>query len=996
MERIEIFQVLGIAPTRDERQIKDAYREKLSVTNPEDNPEGFKRLRTAFEEACRLAKQQDEADEGKEKDTSPSGIWAAEAAEIYGNMETRRSVERWKKLFGEDIFLSLEEEENCRIKLLRFLMDNYRLPTEVWKLFEDKMHIVEETAKLRERFPADFISFIANKCERGEDVDFDQFEGAPDAPYDLFLKYYEQCFRAVDSGQSEQAEELLRNADELHIFHPVMEVCRAGLYEKQGKVQEAIALMLDLRERYPKDTMVCYNCAELLWRNDRKEDAAAVYESLKEENDSHYMANFRLTEWYYTQKRYQDAKKCAEKILSQGGDDAFRNTLRAVNVEIERELKEHYQREHDYESALELCWCYLQDGKNNAGVRLAKEISRQIPPDREAEYNGLMAKLYVEGADYEDSIQMTELWEKSLQEKLAKEEDGEEKEKDQDRLCQVHMIREQCYRSLGYKKKDYFAKAIEEMEAVETGTSRDIGLLLEKAQVYMEMEEYEKSLDICRRLVEEYQIYAAFATSMEVHVRQWDASGVIRDGRASINYFPDYARAYERMGKVYLDLEHFDELKQLLEEAEKNGIKSDILEAWRYQMDHKIPESTILDGRIKEFRKNILKCVEDGKISFYEVGLPIITEYLYWYPGSYMFVERAIFHKAAHHYEEAKADYEKALMEKPCNPYALNGLSLVYRYQGDYEKALVYLKKAILYMDKDMTPYIYTDLADLYCLLGDYNGALKPYRSFARRLGERDKDKMKERAICLAACGYVEDAVKSLRQINGDNWPDLYVDLTDIYFGIDCPEEIRKTLDEWEKRIREELSFTDKIFSSKNNEAKKFCNLTYFYNRKKWYALIYGEGKEALKYVEKEIRLDGRETSEEELYDAVFSCMLCQDRAKAKQYAGRLKKWLQHENLSGKISYFNSQKKFLHYQIILAFLDKTEDNLCKLLDEAQKCERCQKCANAACREEEALKILYLLRTGKTAEAMEKLQQNMEQKPFDLYLLALRNRLMRQK
>ena len=53
MDKIEVFRILGIAETKDEKQIKDAYRKKLSVTNPEDDPEGFKLLRGAYEEACR-------------------------------------------------------------------------------------------------------------------------------------------------------------------------------------------------------------------------------------------------------------------------------------------------------------------------------------------------------------------------------------------------------------------------------------------------------------------------------------------------------------------------------------------------------------------------------------------------------------------------------------------------------------------------------------------------------------------------------------------------------------------------------------------------------------------------------------------------------------------------------------------------------------------------------------------------------------------------------
>ena len=41
MEPIEVFQILGIEQTKDERALKNAYRDKLTVTNPEDDPDGL-------------------------------------------------------------------------------------------------------------------------------------------------------------------------------------------------------------------------------------------------------------------------------------------------------------------------------------------------------------------------------------------------------------------------------------------------------------------------------------------------------------------------------------------------------------------------------------------------------------------------------------------------------------------------------------------------------------------------------------------------------------------------------------------------------------------------------------------------------------------------------------------------------------------------------------------------------------------------------------------
>ena len=59
------------------------------------------------------------------------------------------------------------------------------------------------------------------------------------------------------------------------------------------------------------------------------------------------MANLRLTDWYYEQGNYKEAKKCAEEILSVGGDDTFLETLQKINTELEREMKREYAQNHD-------------------------------------------------------------------------------------------------------------------------------------------------------------------------------------------------------------------------------------------------------------------------------------------------------------------------------------------------------------------------------------------------------------------------------------------------------------------------------------------------------------------------------------------------------------------------------------------------------------------------------------------------------------------------
>ncbi|MCM1056733.1 MAG: tetratricopeptide repeat protein [Firmicutes bacterium] len=995
MDRIEVFQILGIEPTKDEKSIKNAYRERLSVTNPEDDPEGFKRLREAYEEACRLAKESDESEEER-RDETASGVWVEKAASLYGNIKSRRDVKAWEALFADDCFLSLEEEENCRVKLLRFIMDHFRLPGDVWKLLDRKLCITTDAAALREKFPADFIRYILAKCERGEDVEFDQFEGEEDAPYDLFLQYYDRCWQALQSDDLEQARQNIENADGLKISHPAMEVCRAELLEKQGRLQEAIALLDKLLEKYPGDAMLCYNAAEMLWRQGQAEEgafrrrSAKIYESLKEENDGHYMANVRLTEWYYDNRQFKEAKKCAEKVLSAGSGDEFMELLCRVNEEIEEELEEDWRKNKNSASALELCWCYLQDGKIARGIRLALQLEKQLPEEKEAEWNGLMAKLYVEEAEYDASITMTHAWEEALEKKLLADESEEEREKDRDRQKQAHMIRMQCFHNLGFQEEAKFAEAIREGRAVLEGNARDIGILLEMAQIYTEMQEYEKCEETVRSLVEDHQVYAAYAASLEAYRRQLDPGGVIRAGSRCIQYFPTFVKPYEYVAKVYFDLEQPEELKRVFEDAEKNGVKSDVLEAYKYQQAHGMMELDVLNKKLKAFRKHFRKQVEDGKLSFYESGLPVLTEYLYNCPDSYMFVERGIFHRAAHHYKEAREDFEKALALNPSNPYALNGLSFVYKYTGDFEKALFYIKKAILYMDEEMSPVIYTDMANLYSLLGDYEMALAACRQYNEIVKEQSTWFLNQMAEVYINLGRAADACEWYGKCqNGSKWK-YYEKSVEAYITCGEEKQARQLLTEWAGELKIKKDGIGRLIGRMKTPQGKGGELGSFYLQAFWAELLFGEKKDLADYMAEAVYYRDSAGGEGTLSDAVFACIVSGMDKLGRKYGEQLRKWLQSEKLSGDDKYFNREKAHLQKEILAAWYTKEEDEIQALLDREQECGLCHFCTSAVCKELESLRILFLIRKGKRKEAEERLLRSLERQPSDEYMLALKH------
>ena len=1033
MNVTEIFQILGIDFTADEQVIRNAYREKLAVTNPEDDQEGFMRLRAAYEDACRLAKMLrqlwENASSGKgnsleelvqamgqnvqftqfgqigqsnqampSKDLTPSGQWMEKVEQIYANIKLRKNVGSWKELFEDDCFLALEEEENCRIKLLSFLTEHFRLPTAVWKLLNEKLNITKDISFLREHYPIDFVRYIINKCERGEDVDFDRFEGAENASYDLYLLYYDRCLQAFQDDNLELAREHIQNADQLDIRHPIMEICRAELMVRQGSPGEAIDLLEALRSRYPDDSMVSYNTAEVLWKQGEKDAglrdrAAFIYQELKTENDAHYMANVRLTEWYCDRGSYREAKNCAEKVLSVGGDASFMDLLVRVNSYIEKDLESQYRENGGWEPALELCWCYLQDGRISKSIQLALKLEKVIAPEKVAEYNGLMAKLYVEAAEYETSITMTRFWEQELEKKLSVDENEEDAEKDRDRLRQAHLIRMQCYLHLGLADSRWFSEAIREGESILTGTIKDVGVLLEMIRIYLEMSEYELCQELVDKLIDEYQVFAAYATSMECFKRQRNAGGVLNAAIHCLHCFPGYVKAYEYLAEVYMALRRTEDFRKLMESAEKNGVKSVLLEAYENQMDRPSLDALSpqeLNRRVINFRNDYLSPLEKGQQSFYESGLPVINALLYRCPDSYMLVQRGIFHKAGHHYIEAREDYEKALSMKPSNSYALSGLSQVYRYMGDYEKALVCIRKAILYKDEStLSAALYTDMATLHSLLGNYDMALAACRQYEEQIEKPNICFLNQKAECYVNLGQTAEAVKIYQSYFGKMKYNSFQKQVDACVKGHQRELSLEILGRW----KAELDAAGRSWlRSKADRKTIYSNYSQYHNAAGWAELVFGEPGEALKHFGKSVAgwKPGSAEFDSRCGDAVFAAAVCGSQKLGARFGKQLKISLNRASWGANNAYLEKEKMHLHYQLLGDYFTESEEKLQKLMEREGSCRICWFCTSPVCKELEGVRILFLIRTGQEQEARERLKRNLEIQPANEYMLAIRH------
>ena len=104
------FVVLGTEPKDGEDAVRAAYRKKLRLVNPEDDPKGFLELREAYETALACLERA-KAVTKEEKDESPYGICLQRVQARYDSQEKRQADGAWERLFSYRAFVDLWEDE---------------------------------------------------------------------------------------------------------------------------------------------------------------------------------------------------------------------------------------------------------------------------------------------------------------------------------------------------------------------------------------------------------------------------------------------------------------------------------------------------------------------------------------------------------------------------------------------------------------------------------------------------------------------------------------------------------------------------------------------------------------------------------------------------------------------------------------------------------------------------------------------------------------------
>ena len=581
----DFFNTLGIEETKEESEIKKAYRTKLHTVNPEDDPNGFKLLRTAYEEALKYARQKEEE---KSKKLSPVEDFLSRCEQLYKDFYRRIDEYEWERLFSEDICISLESGEEVRRGFLIFLMEHFRLPAPVWKRIDHTFSITGNRRELLELFPEPYVDFLQQVVRYNGALNYELFEGEVGQDIDDYIEHYHKLRQYADLGMQKEAWEEYKIMEESYeIYHPYTELEKARiLYSKEEKdcQEEGGEIFRRLAEKYPREERIvcCYGryCQE----KEKWDGLIKLYDGVLEVSPESFLARTGRMEAVLQQGQYRKAREAILDLLEESPvDERLVEDLNKANVYVIAELEPKYKENAlNQDGLMELAWCYYQNSRFEDGIAL---LDGFIPDEEHyLDYHNLKGRIYLTINKDEKALEHLLPWLYAIQ-KLRP--DGTKKTKRQKaRLGYAYYTIASAKADLILAGKegslsevmDYIEKAVE----AEADLSQKVSYYHTAADIWRRKKEYARMFDICDKILAlDPQYYPAYLLRQEACLYLGRYQEVINDYQRATALYPYHARPYCTLIRMYLLFGEPDKVRDILELARENGANSDELELLR-------------------------------------------------------------------------------------------------------------------------------------------------------------------------------------------------------------------------------------------------------------------------------------------------------------------------------------------------------------------------------------------------------------------------------
>ncbi len=626
MEHAIIFHVLGIPETSDEAAIKSAYLNLLKSTNPEDDPDGFKRLREAYEGAIAYARQPKQ-EEQKEK--TEIEFWIDRVDQVYLDIRQRRLLPPWQELLSDPLCEDLDTSLQTREALMAYLMDHIYLPQAVWQLLDHTFQITEDQENLKQQFPENFMNYVLYYIENAEAIDFNLFQvvNPENMDADGYIRNYLDIRRQISRRQIEGCQTKLDDLSAFSLYHPYEDaerlriltdaletfrkeklaqpdnpeenarmkaegaICACKLTgtaspdslsysEEEGSslhqllIQAARLLTGRLEGTPGTDDYILLYCAYAHWALEEKEEAASLWQQLLERLPTHYMAKLGMVRYLIDKKDFHEAKERMLQLLDMDGQDeevlglmSFTND--ALIAEYQASLEDPEIEESTRKNnVIELGWCLFQNERPEDAVSLLDDFT--FDEETEYSYENLYGRLLYRIDRYSDALPHLLRWLELIRQTV--DDGSEENRKRISREFQACHLLSGCYHEL--KDSEQALQYVETAASTAKNLRDKLAAMQYRAYLLYQYKEYERCMDACDQVIQEDEgYYPAYVQRQEAAYELRKGQQVVDDYYHAINIFAGHYKPYLLAAQVFFYHDQFQDAKGVLDRARENQVE---------------------------------------------------------------------------------------------------------------------------------------------------------------------------------------------------------------------------------------------------------------------------------------------------------------------------------------------------------------------------------------------------------------------------------------
>lgn len=724
---MECFEILGIEPTHDTKQIRISYSNLLSKYSPETDPEGFQKLRHAYEDAIKYSKDNAEKEAAP---LSPVDKFMQDFKGIYKCYEKRLSKKCWTELLDRDICCNIDTSKEISKRILTFLMDDYNLPHEVWCLFDSYFSWSTKKDKLNHDFPTNFVDFIIYRIQKKNSFRYEAFTDCKEGRQDEFIDAYNKGTSALDNFDIYTLKTSIDTAREICPMHPDILVLYGRYLIALGRTNEAETLFKDILETHNDDLNAYFYLGDIYLKQCKMNDAYENYKKALEVKPDSIGTLYNLGKCSICLEKYDDTIEYLERFNKLSDyDSEVKNILTsAYNFSVDSTRKKLEQNPEDTALKFKLAKTLFRIDKTQESYELLNELKQECDFTQEMymllcqelvvlKNNELSYSIACEGVDkFRDDFDLNFYKASSLDDLQRYEEAIVQYDK-------AIAINEKS--ATAYNNKSYVLSKLKRYNEALDCANKSITLdtvmpysYKNKAEALLNLELYQECLDACEKSLNLYQYM------VETYIVKMKALTKVRLYDEALTTYKKATDLNLKDSRLYLEKAHVLEIKQdydnsmdfcdlSIEADDKNG------DAYYYK-GLCYYNKKLYDNAIECFDKAIKYNCESVSIAYYykaqclirnskkEEALSLLdTAISLGFDGldNYYNLKGSIFLKDSK-YEEALCEYKKAIdYDSTFSGYYYSAGDAL-NEMNKFSEAAEYIKKSVELDPTDANSYV--------------------------------------------------------------------------------------------------------------------------------------------------------------------------------------------------------------------------------------------------------------------------------------------------